>query len=976
LVHVAWDEIPLRTKALLLLFLLMFSSANLIFSVTSPAHATGGITVNPYTTHTFTPAAAGDTIVAVYAGTCATTGYPSYDPCTTEEEWLATVTDTQGDTYTLQAEDEIYSSSSGQGDLLVEIFTASAAAAVSTTVSYTCLDCALNTPTFYDVENQDPTAICVATGTGSGESLTTATDCAINSTTVGIAGEVANGEHGAGQVYAGTDFTLECYDGFVSQSGGYCSEYSTTASTPTYFPMSGSISGPWVDVGITLGFPTVTQPISETLTGPGQAQTVFFTDCNPTPASMEGLGTVDVEMNADCTMTLYVGDGYRFTSTHMATETLKSCGIGTCTAFTDTYYLDVVNASRGGVTGLTCGTCMVVGHYYNFWGNVTNFDPVADVLSPVVAITFYFMDGPNVISFSYDNKTGLASVDDGGTYIQTGSNLTLRTYDIGGGVFGLYASVPVVLLPYAITESGIDVTMETYWTAGSADQIVASDIDIINPATGPLTSTTYTDNATSGAGEGQLSCTAFTAGTCAINATSIGLVHYQTSFSIQLSADDSNATQANCEKVNNTPLCAQLWQTPNNAECMSGAYTTCNEYYTDGTRTSGEHYVPPFATQIIWYAFDNITGKWVDLFSVALQLSNGNEGGSDEWTTLQANWYNGETQVQQSNFTAWIDQGAFSATNGGTTGAVQITVDMWLSDINGSTVHGGRVAALWTGMHSNGYLWWTSWSPTFENDSSTINYETNYGSTGEVLPAQEITCSKIGYIESVKTDAYGPLNGGANPVVAVPLNATWGGFAINTFQTDPNIAQDGGVTTPNFIETQVPDLPSSGFLTPLFNAISALAGFIWGALSAGLATIWAGIGARFPWFTAFWGNVYAGILTFSSFFFSIFTDVLNGVTFAFGYVSYLAYPIGVLGGAFGWLQQMFSWLPTGTQTLDFAVIIILWVFSVDIITALNSGDTAHIVSVTRGAWRIAREIMYWTYMLATEIINQIVGLIP
>ena len=90
-----------------------------------------------------------------------------------------------------------------------------------------------------------------------------------------------------------------------------------------------------------------------------------------------------------------------------------------------------------------------------------------------------------------------------------------------------------------------------------------------------------------------------------------------------------------------------------------------------------------------------------------------------------------------------------------------------------------------------------------------------------------------------------------------------------------------GVATPIFVDARIPTLPVDGFLAPLYAAITNIGNFIWSALAAAFAAIWAELGTRFPWFTAFWDNITANVVGFVNLFNVIIGYLAGFLSFLF-----------------------------------------------------------------------------------------------
>lgn len=387
--------------------------------------------------------------------------------------------------------------------------------------------------------------------------------------------------------------------------------------------------------------------------------------------------------------------------------------------------------------------------------------------------------------------------------------------------------------------------------------------------------------------------------------------------------------------------------------------------------SADESYTHPgdWSVTFRWYSWDGTA--WVDELHVTIKMVQGNQGGSDEWTTLAAEWYQGTTLVKNSTATYWIEQGPGTVA-GSATGQVRVFLDMWYSDANASTTIGGHVNAYYYGMHNNAFLWWSAWSPTTENATFSEVLASTYKSQSSTL----LPFSKIGEVVARTADPsftqYCDETTAGCPSKHFTIFVH--GFEINDFQTVP-AGSMGGITKPQFVAAQVPQLPQNGFLTPLYHALAALSGAIWSVISGGLAAIWGAMGAKFPWFTAFWGDVYAGIVSFTGILFAIFGDLLAALSFITGALSFLAPLITVVSTAWHIVHEMLAPF-LGRDSAQMAEIFVLAVFGLSLTEALMSGDWPWIIRFVEKIWGITNAVLYWSYWLAVAVINAIIGLIP
>lgn len=662
------------------------------------------------------------------------------------------------------------------------------------------------------------------------------------------------------------------------------------------------------------------------------------TDSLSTPASQTNEWYVP---NTDSLLSILAGNGHYDSSTESV--------YGICANHTDnsvycgsSYRIEV---GGSGVSNLDCGQCLIAdGKYYDFYTTINDTNGQNGI--DIDLVEFAFNDGSGIVVFGYDNVTGVTEAIVGSQYVTVGGATVTSKHTAKG--IQMYVSIPVALTSSIIDQG--DVTLSVYAQLSDMSSIgflpVKSGLIIINQ--GGATETAVSGDASVASSQGPFGCSVTVTeaggpGNCDVNSSWYGLQWYSTQFSLYPTWG-SNTSSFNVPTY--------VWQNPANSQGSDD-----NRYTVPGD----------WSLTISWYYWDGTT--WVDGQHVVISLMVGNQGDDDEWTTLQTTYYDALGQVSTQSATCWIEQG--TTTTGTVTGQVRLFVDMWFDKQNASTIEGARVGCYYTGMHKAATLWWGTWAPSVENGSASIALSPLYNSTDDIISSQTLLCSKIGFdLARSVTPGYHYLQWYDEYFT---MNAQ--SFQIQKFQVASNPTNDmGGIATPSFTVAQIPTLPSSGFLSPLWAALASLAGLLWSAVSAGFASIWNGIGSRFPWFTAFWGDLYSGIVVFGAFFFSVFPILISGITFVFGFFSFFQPILTVLENSYSLFVSMFTWL--GKNAVVMAEIAILWIFSMEVLDALDQGDWPRLFGWARQSWRIVYQIMFWVYQFASEIINQIIGLIP
>jgi len=244
--------------------------------------------------------------------------------------------------------------------------------------------------------------------------------------------------------------------------------------------------------------------------------------------------------------------------------------------------------------------------------------------------------------------------------------------------------------------------------------------------------------------------------------------------------------------------------------------------------------------------------SWVDGWYYHLLIVNGavDPAGTPgkAWIVPQVEWYSRSSAGTVTNpvddlISAYPETG--DDVNNEKTD-VRFWVDLWFNRMNASEVIGGRVNAYYYGMDEGGFMGWAGWGPIILNETSSMYFDDLRLPDGNITDSLGIELVKF-WVNVTKT-AEGAAPGGDCD------NHRWSlrNFEILNWKIAPDRMQ--GIDTPIFVETKSVEMPSSGFLQPLYRAIDGLAtaiwmgalGFqkiLWGAMDSFLA--WAGFGPGF-----------------------------------------------------------------------------------------------------------------------------------
>jgi hypothetical protein len=603
-----------------------------------------------------------------------------------------------------------------------------------------------------------------------------------------------------------------------------------------------------------------------------------------------------------------------------------------------------------------CGNCLIAnGKYYLFFANVT--DHAAGGISGISInlVKLNFSDGFHQITIGYDNTTKSTKVYAGGNYVDLGVATVVSARH--GSYVSLLVTLPVALKTTILDDGWVTVYEWSQLSdlSTSSWQIAQSGLQIVNQ--GGASTTILAGNATKIPGEGNFGCDVTFTGLCSVNSTYVGLQQYSTQFAVTL----GNRTKSG--EIYGVPY---LWQ----------------PFCWDGFCPSGQNGRGEWSIGVHWFYYDNVSQSWVTNQYVNISLLGGRWDGSNQWTTLQVLWFQGAgaggapTLVKNDTVAAWIEEGPTPTQPGTSQGQVRIYLDMWLSNQNGSTIHGGRVGVYYMGMHSTGMLWWTSWSPLYQNQTETISQAQNLGTairggyTTTPISAQQILCSKIEFTVS-RLKGYGASFAPIQKYFHVYTHD----FSIERFVIDPAIARDGGVGTPSFTAAMVPNLPQGSFFGPIVAVLQGIATQIWKVISGGLNAIWGGLGAEFPWFTGFWTAVASGIAAFFNFFIIIVPALAGFLNLLYQGASFVTIPFQIIGQAWGTIVGMFS-VFKGVNISQVIELIVIVYFGGTIVGWAETGNWGAMIDFVKKVWGVANTMMYWTFWLVKSIIDAVMGLIP
>ncbi len=561
--------------------------------------------------------------------------------------------------------------------------------------------------------------------------------------------------------------------------------------------------------------------------------------------------------------------------------------------------------------------------YYNFNETVIGINH-----AKVDIVKWKWTDGANIAEVQYSNLTKTATVLQGNNIIIIGT--PTATSSIVSGQRRLQVIIPVILSDSTL--DAVNVGIQAF--AQDSDGVSRGYIFVRNNYFNILNQGGSTSQIISGTcaqpfgPSGYFSWLCQDRGWVMLNTTWFQLQQYHTEFAINL--NDNNGI-------------------PDVFLFQDAAH---NGGGTEDFTAKGN-----WKVDIGWFYFNN--GNWMKGFHVTLQMQQGNQGTQDQWTQVNALYYNGKnTLLRNDTFDVWIEQSPRSQ--------IRLWVDLWISDLNASSFHGIRIGAYYYAIHQSGFTFFGSWSPFLQNASSTIglfknpNTDTNVGT----LSAQQIKYSKLYWNISRTTHPIGQSN----------FQIFTKDFNLEEFKTTNGPM--GGLNTPIFVDAKIPTLPPDGFFAPIYAAIASIGNFIWTALSGAFAAIWAQIGIRFPWFTGFFDTVSGNVTGFASLFVSILGQLGGFLTFLVSIFNFVTAPIQIVLNTWTFLSNAFNSVFPGASLGQMVTLFIIVVFGLSFFEAAMTGDWPWIIRFARQTWAIVNAIMFYTFKFARLLIDAILAIIP
>jgi hypothetical protein len=336
-------------------------------------------------------------------------------------------------------------------------------------------------------------------------------------------------------------------------------------------------------------------------------------------------------------------------------------------------------------------------------------------------------------------------------------------------------------------------------------------------------------------------------------------------------------------------------------------------------------------------------------------MREGDEGADDEWIAIYNTWFDSTGAEFKSNETwnAFIEEEPAAR--------FRMWFDTWVNKKDSSQQIGSRTTAYYTGMHrqSGGWLSWelvggSPWVPFMRNESEAMAFAPTRQADGDPMP---MSMSDMMYFSlTLQKIDLGSPDWEDIRICIEDMN-------IEEFRLQARNQLMEGVNTPIFEDSKVPDMPQTGILSPIYDAIGGFLEMLWKDITSVLQLGWNALASQVPWFTDFWEAT--AILVGDGYQFVIYVieQLAALLTWGLSFISYLAYPIEVITGAYDNLVEMTSNF-VGVDPQSATVLLIIVFAILPLTEAIERGDRSYVVQFLGAVWSVANTLF-------TVIINAI-----
>jgi hypothetical protein len=226
-----------------------------------------------------------------------------------------------------------------------------------------------------------------------------------------------------------------------------------------------------------------------------------------------------------------------------------------------------------------------------------------------------------------------------------------------------------------------------------------------------------------------------------------------------------------------------------------------------------------------------LNSSWVDGFKIRMYVFDadvGHHAGAvdHDWVLWSIDFYNYDptTGLQQNLQTQYIysnhwgyDRENFNPDHHINRTSCQLWIDLWFDKTNSSTTIATQTNAYFHGMKEQGSAWWFGYgtfTPMISDYDNAKFLDDLYDEGGNITNVQKYDLMKF-YIEVGKVN---DTDGN---------DETWKITTIEDMHREEAIDRMMGIDEPTFVETKIMDMPQTGFVNAIKDAINGLSKLIW-----------------------------------------------------------------------------------------------------------------------------------------------------
>jgi hypothetical protein len=366
--------------------------------------------------------------------------------------------------------------------------------------------------------------------------------------------------------------------------------------------------------------------------------------------------------------------------------------------------------------------------------------------------------------------------------------------------------------------------------------------------------------------------------------------------------------------------------------------------------------------------WDESVPQWTQLINTRLWMEEGDEGADDEWIWIKTAYFdhNGEVVVNDTS-NQWY---ALIEEEGN--GWFRLWWDTWISRDNGSSVVGTRTSAYYYAMQrvSNGWGLWEAlggnpWVPMKRNETEAMAFQAIKRDDNTTIPSSALDMMIIQL----------SIERSSNKIGEMEFRVGTVNFNEKNIRTMSRADVLTGIDTPNFEDTKVADMPSTGPLRQLIDAIMGLPMLIYRELAAIGLVLWEQMAIYFPWLTNIIESAMVILVPAAEFGFTIMEYLASLLTWGLDLVYLIATPITIIVGTYDLLVTYTADF-IGVNPVEVSNFLVIVMFIVPMIEAIQRGDTSYVLNTAKMIWGVASTILSFVWNIGAKVIGWIIEAFP